>query len=564
MLTNLQIAKQAKLKPISVIARNIGLRNKDIIPYANYAAKVDLDSVRPILRKHKGKYILVTGINPTPFGEGKTVTSIGLSMALAKKGNQKSIACIRQPSLGPIFGIKGAGTGGGFSQVVPREDLNLHFTGDLHAVGVAHNLCAAFLDNHIYRGNALDIDARNIFLRRVIDINDRALRNIKISVGLKNNSLARISGFDMTTSSEVMSILSLCKSFKDLRKRLGRMTLALSHKKTLITADDLKVSGAMAVLLKDTIKPNLVQTVENTPCFMHTGPFANISHGNTSILADKLALNLSEFVVTESGFGTDCGAEKFFDIKSRISGDIPDCVVLVCSVRAIKMHSNKIAVYPGRPLDKRLYQENLGLLKKGICNLKRHIENIRLFGLSCVVAINRFDSDTDEEIDFLIKSSLEFGADFAAENRCFSKGSEGALELAGCVIKASNKSKNFRYLYDLDMSIREKISIIAKKIYGARSVRFSRFTEEKIRLFNRLKFDKLPVCIAKTHLSLSHDSLRKGAPTDFVIPINDLRLQSGAGFLYALAGKINTMPGLPTRPIGELMDIDSKGNPKGF
>ncbi|MCM8800491.1 MAG: formate--tetrahydrofolate ligase [Candidatus Omnitrophica bacterium] len=563
MLSDIQIAQAAKKEPIEKIARRLRINKRYIIPYGRYIAKIDLGILDEIKDRPKGKYILVTAITPTPLGEGKTVTTIGLSMALNRLGRLTS-TCLRQPSLGPVFGIKGGASGGGYSQVLPMEDFNLHFTGDVHAVGLAHNLAAAYLDNSIFKGNPLRINPETISWRRVIDVSDRFLRNVRIGLGGEDDGIPRDSGFDITVASEVMAILALSKSLKDLRNRLARIVLAYTYEGKPVTPEDIKVAGSMAVLLKDAIKPNLIQTIENTPCFVHGGPFANIAHGNNSILADRIALALSEFVVTEAGFGADCGAEKFFDIKCRVSGLIPDACVIVCSIRALKAHSGRFKVVAGKPLDKDLTNENLPALEEGICNLAKHIENIKLFGLPLVVAINKFASDTDKEIELVKKRAVELGADDCQISEVWLKGSKGGLDLAKAVIKASNQPKNFRFLYPLDIPIKEKIKIIATKIYGAKDVQYSELAESKIKLYTDYGWDRLPICMAKTHLSLSHDPNLKGRPKDFILPVRDIRASIGAGFLYPLCGDMRTMPGLPTHPAGENIDIDEKGNIVGL
>ena len=559
MLSNIEIARQAKKEPIEKIAKKLTIDKKYLIPYGRYIAKIDLSILEKIKDKKKGKYILVTAITPTPLGEGKTVITIGLSMSLNRLGKLTS-ACIRQPSLGPVFGIKGGAAGGGYSQVLPMEDFNLNFTGDVHAVGLAHNLAAAFLDNSVFKGNKLNINPDKIYWRRVIDVSDRFLRNIKIGLGTKEDGIPRESGFDITVASEIMAILALSNGLQDLRQRISRIVLADTFGDQPVTTQDLKVAGSMAVLLKDAIKPNLIQTIENTPCFVHAGPFANIAHGNSSILADRIALAFSDYVVTEAGFGADCGAEKFFDIKCRASGLIPDAVVIVCSIRALKAHSGKFRVVAGKPLDEGLVKENLSALEEGICNLEKQIENLKIFGLPVVVAINRFTTDTDKEIDLVKKRALEFGADACEISEVWQEGSKGAIALAKSIIKAANSPKKFNFLYPLDLPIKEKIKIIATKIYGAKDVEYAELAESKIRIFTERGWDKLPICMAKTHLSLSHEPHLKGRPKDFILPIRDIRPSIGAGFLYPLCGEMQTMPGLPTHPLGENIDIDEKGN----
>ena len=561
--SDLEIAQKARLKPIKEIARKLGIKEKELFLYGDHKAKVSLDAINRLKKKKNGKYIDVTAITPTPLGEGKTVTTIGLAMSLNRIG-KKTTVCIRQPSLGPVFGIKGGAAGGGYSQVVPMEDFNLHLTGDVHAVGVAHNLCAAFLDNSIFKGNPLNIDPNSVMWRRVVDVSDRFLRNIKIGLGGPEDGFERDSGFDITVASEVMAILALAEGLKDLRKRLGRIVLAMSKDGKAITAEDIKVAGAMAVLLKDAIMPNLLQTLENTPCLVHAGPFANIAHGNSSILADKIALKLSEYVVTESGFGADCGAEKFMNVKCRASGLKPDCVVMVCTVRALKMHSGKFQVVAGKPLDPGLLEENLTALEEGCSNLKKQIENMKLFGVPVVVAINKFTKDTKKEIELIRKKAIASGAEDAVLSEVWRKGSRGGEELAKAVVKAAEKKCDFKFLYPLNWPIKKKIEVIAKKVYGAGSVHYESEAEKKIDLYTKLGYDKLPVCMAKTHLSLSHDPKLKGRPQGFTLPIRDVRASVGAGFLYPLCGTMRTMPGLPTHPAGEKVDIDSKGRVVGL
>jgi formate--tetrahydrofolate ligase len=552
-----QISQKANLKPIIAIGRALGLRPKDLELYGNYKAKVSFEAIKKAPRRRGSRYIVVAGITPTHLGEGKTVTTIGLSMALNRIG-RRAVCCIRQPSLGPFFGIKGGGVGGGRSQVLP-EEINMHLTGDIHAVGQAHNLCASFLDNHLYRGNALGIDPGRIFWHRVIDVNDRPLRNVQIGLGGGSNGVERHTRFDITASSEIMAILALAASVPDLRARVGRIVVGLTSRGKGVTSEDLKVAGAMAAILKDALKPNLVQTIENTPCFVHTGPFANITHGNSSIIADKAALAFSDFVVTESGFGADCGLEKFINIKCRTSGLRPDAVVLVASVRALKVHSGMYKASPGKPLDRHLQREHVEALEVGSANLVKQIENSRIYGMPCIVAINRFVTDTPREIERLRRIALEHGAFDCVVNECYRYGSAGGADLARSVIAASAAKPRFNYLYPDSMPIKEKIRTIACKIYGAKDVHFDKAAEDNIAVYNRLGYAALPICMAKTHLSLSHDPSLKGAPAGFTLPVRDVRPSVGAGFLYALCGKVQTMPSLPSHPAGESIDIDSMG-----
>jgi formate--tetrahydrofolate ligase len=559
MLSDIQIAKRAKKLPINKIARRLKIDKGYLTHYGDYIAKVDLAILDKIKNRPNGKYILVTAITPTPLGEGKTVTTIGLSMSLNKLG-RLSCACIRQPSLGPVFGIKGSAGGGGYAQVLPREDFDLHFTGDAHAVGLAHNLAAAFLDNSLYRVNKLKINTEKIYWHRVVDIGDRFLRNVRIGLGDKASGVPRDSGFDITAASEIMAILALSKDLKDLRQRLGRIILAENQEGRPINAEDIKAAGIMAVLLKDAIKPNLIQTIENTPCFVHTGPFANIAHGSSSILQDLIAIKSSDYVVTEAGFGADCGAEKFFNIKCRLSGLIPDAVVIVCSIRALKAHAGICRVVPGKPLEECLAKENLSALEKGIVNLEKQIENIKIFGIPIVVAVNKFSSDSDKEIEFVINKAREFGAYDCQVSNVWADGSGGGLSLAKSVVRAANSDKNFRFLYTLEAPVKEKIRTIATNIYGAKEIEYSQIAEEKINRFNELGLSKLPICMAKTHLSLSANPDLKGRPKDFILPVRDIRAFTGAGFISPLCGEIQTMPGLPSAPRGENIDIDEKGN----
>ncbi|MFH1189547.1 MAG: formate--tetrahydrofolate ligase [Candidatus Omnitrophota bacterium] len=560
-MNDTEIAQKAKLKPIIGIAASLGINRNHLELYGDFKAKISLELLkRPA--KAKSKYIVVTGITPTHLGEGKTVTTIGLSMALNRMGN-KAVSCIRQPSLGPFFGIKGGGVGGGRSQVLPTEDINLHLTGDIHAVGQAHNLCASFIDNHLFRGNGLNIDKNAIYWRRVVDVNDRSLRNVRIGLGGESQyGIERDTGFDITAASEIMAILALSGSIKDMRERLSKIVVALTKDKKPVTAEDLRVAGSMALLLREAIKPSIVQTIEQTPCFIHTGPFANITHGNSSIIADRIALKLADYVVTESGFGADCGLEKFADIKCRTSGLKPDAVALVCSVRALKIHSGIYKMVAGKPLEKRIIKENLEAVEAGCTNLDRQIENSRLYGVPCVVSINRFATDTDKEIEAVRKKALASGAFDCVVNDCYRYGSKGAMALGTAVMEACRGKSKFRFLYPEDAPIKDKIEIIAKRVYGAASVHYEPAASVSIALFEKLGYDKLPVCMAKTHLSLSHDPALKGAPRDFILPVRDVKPSIGAGFLYALCGKMLTMPSLPACPVGENIDIDNNGRVK--
>jgi formate--tetrahydrofolate ligase len=564
MKSDIEIAQAAKMKHIKEIAAMIGLDEDYLELYGNYKAKVKLEVLDNFRDRPDGKYIDVTAITPTPLGEGKTVTTIGLSMALNKLG-KKAITCIRQPSLGPVFGIKGGAAGGGYSQVLPMEDFNLHLTGDTHAVGAAHNLLAAFLDTHLMKGNKLNIDPFSITLNRVVDVSDRALRNIIIGLGGPLNGIPRETGYDITVASEVMAILALTTGLKDIRQRLARIVVGSTYDGNPVTAEDLKCAGSMTVLLKDAIKPNLLQTIEHTPCFVHAGPFANIAHGNSSILADQIAIKLGDYVVTESGFGADCGAEKFMNIKCRYSGLKPDAVVIVATIRALKMHGGVFEFIPGKGVDRELMtRPDVEGVIKGCANLEKMIENMKLFGVPVVVAINRFDTDSKEEIDAVRERSLAAGAEDAVESDVWLNGGNGGLELAKAVMKAADKKSEFRFLYPLDWPIKKKIEEIATKIYGADGVEYLPEAEDKIELYTKQGFDKLPICMAKTHLSLSHDPNLKGRPTGFIVPIRDVRASIGAGFLYPLLGTMRTMPGLPEVPAGTKVDIDENGNIVGL
>jgi formate--tetrahydrofolate ligase len=561
VLSDLEIAQQAKLKKIEQVAEEAGILRDELELYGDYKAKIKLDILKRLGDKPNGKYIDVTAITPTPLGEGKTVTTIGLTQALCHIG-KKAFVCIRQPSLGPVFGIKGGAAGGGYSQVVPMEDFNLHLTGDVHAVSIAHNLAAAFLDNTLKRKNRLNIDPDMISWRRVVDLNDRwALE--EIIVGLKEGFLRR-TGFDISVASELMAILGLAQNLRDLRERVGRCVVAWTYDGEPVTCEDLKCAGAMTVLLKDALKPNLMQTLEGGPAFVHTGPFANIAHGNSSILADKIALKLADYVVTESGFGADIGMEKFFNIKCRASGLVPNAVVLVASIRALKMHSGDFTVVAGKPLDPGLTKENLDAVERGCANLQKHIENVALFGIPAVVAINKFTTDTKGEVEVVREQARKAGAECVVVSEVWEKGGAGGTDLAEAVVAACKKKSNFKLLYKDDASIEDKIRTIATKVYGARSVEFLPEAARKIKLFTKRGWNRLPICMAKTHLSLSHDATLKGRPKDFVLPVRDIRASIGAGFLYPLCGDMRTIPGLPTHPAGEVVDIDEDGKIVGL
>jgi formate--tetrahydrofolate ligase len=563
--SDLEIAQAAELLPIIEIAKKMGLEEDEIDLYGKYKAKIDFERVLERMKdRPNGKYIDVTAITPTPLGEGKTVTSIGLTESLAKIGKSVCLT-LREPSLGPVFGIKGGAAGGGYSQVVPMEDLNLHFTGDIHAVGAANNLLAAMIDTSILLGNPLNIDPLTISWRRVVDISDRALREIVVGLGGRENGYPRQTGFDITVASEVMAILALATSLKDLRERLSRIVVAYTYEGKPVTAEDLKAAGAMTVLLKEALKPNLIQTLEHNPCIMHAGPFANIAHGNNSIVADYVALKCADYVVTESGFGADMGAEKMMNIKCRYSGVTPDCVVITCTVRALKMHGGAFEVRPGKPIDEELVKkENMPALEEGTGNLIKQIENMRIFGLPVVVTINRRVTDTDKEIELVKRMAEDAGVVACIPIEVWAKGGEGGKEAAGAVVEACNQPKNFKFLYEDDWSIKEKIETIATKIYGADGVDYSPLAEQKIKQYTEAGYDKLPICMAKTHLSLSHDPNLKGVPKNYRLPIRDIRPSIGAGFLYPLCGEMRTMPGLPSRPAAVDVDIDETGRTMGL
>jgi methylenetetrahydrofolate dehydrogenase (NADP+)/methenyltetrahydrofolate cyclohydrolase/formyltetrahydrofolate synthetase len=605
--SDLEIAQAAELKPILEIAEALDLSPNDLELFGKYKAKVHLDVLDKFKNRPQGKYIDVTAITPTPLGEGKTTTTCGLTQGLGVIG-KRVVACIRQPSQGPTFGIKGGAAGGGYSQIVPMEDFNLHLTGDIHAITAAHDLTAAALDTRMFheagqsaeklfaalcppdkegkrhfsptmqrrlaklgidktdpddltaeereRFARLDIDPASITWNRVIDISDRMLRRIQIGMGPDEKGRTRITGFDISVASELMAILALTTGLEDMREKIGRVVVGTNLAGEAITAEDLGVAGAATVLMKDAIMPNLMQTLEGQPAFVHAGPFANIAHGNSSILADQIALKLADYVVTESGFGADIGMEKFFDIKCRYSGLIPNAVVLVTTVRALKMHGGGPKVVAGKPLDFAYTEENLPLLEKGCENLVAHIENVRRFGVPVVVAINRFTYDTPAEVELIRRLAVEAGAEDAVPSNHWAEGGDGALDLAEAVVAACEKPSDFRFLYPLDWSIKQKIEKIATDIYGAGSVSYSPEAEAKIDLYTRLGFDKLPLCMAKTHLSLSHDPAIKGRPKGYDFPVRDIRASVGAGFLYPLCGAMRTMPGLPTRPVFYDVDLD--------
>lgn len=550
MKKDVEIAQEAKMLPITEVAKVLDIPSDELEQYGKYKAKLSYSYIKENMNREDGKLVLVTAINPTPAGEGKTTTNVGLSMALSRLG-KKTVTTLREPSLGPCFGVKGGAAGGGYSQVVPMDDINLHFTGDFHAITSAHSLLAALLDNHIHQGNKLGIVTKRIVWKRVVDMNDRALRNIVIGLGGKGDGVTRENGFDITVASEIMAILCLASDLDDLKERLSKMVVAYNYDGEAVTAGDLEATGAMALLLKDAIKPNLVQTLDNTPAFIHGGPFANIAHGCNSVVATKTALKLGDYVITEAGFGADLGAEKFFDIKCRYAGLKPDCVVIVATVRALKMN--------GGVAKDNLAEENLDALRAGSSNLIRHIENVAKFGVPSVVAINRFPTDTEAELELLDKICEEYGVKVVL-SEVFAKGAEGGIDLAEEVIRICEEGKaDFKPLYDLDLSIEEKMEKIAKEIYRADGVDFTPAAKKQIKELTKLGYDKLPICVAKTQYSFSDDATLLGAPTGFTITVRELRVSAGAGFIVALTGSIMTMPGLPKVPAANGMDILSDG-----
>jgi formate--tetrahydrofolate ligase len=556
--SDLDIAQAAKLLPIEAIAEKMGLERDDIEFYGKSMAKIRLEVVEKLKDRPNAKYILVTAVTPTPLGEGKSTTTVGLGQGLHHIGKRANIA-IRQPSQGPTFGIKGGAAGGGYSQVVPMEQFNLHMTGDIHAVTAANNLLAAMIDNHIYQGNSLNIDPYSITWRRVLDVNDRDLRNIISGLGERGDGRPRSTGFDIAVASEVMAILALTTSLRDMRERFGRITIGMTggrrKDQVPVTAEQLQAAGAMTVLMKEAIKPNLFQTLENTPALVHAGPFANIAHGNSSILADLIGIKTSEYLLTEAGFGADIGAEKFFNIKCRYSGLRPDAAVLVATVRAMKLHTGKHRVVPGRPLPEAMLQENPDEVYEGAANLRKHIQNIRAHGVSPVVCVNHFSSDFDSEVEAIQRVAKEEGARCAVSKH-WAEGGAGAVELAKAVVEAAEEPTDFNFLYELDQPIKAKIEKIATTIYGADGVSYEAEAERQIRQYESAGFGKLPICMAKTHLSLSHDPNLKGAPTGFTVPIREVRASVGAGFIYPLLGQMRTMPGLSSSPAAEKVDID--------
>jgi formate--tetrahydrofolate ligase len=569
LLTDLEIARSIPLQPIQTVAERLGVLDEEFDPFGKYIAKIDAPGIIERLKdRPNGRYIDITGMTPTPLGEGKSLTTVGLSIALNRIG-KSTIGTIRQPSMGPLFGIKGGAAGGGYSQVLPMESFNLHLTGDTHAVSLAHNLLAAVLDTHIAQGNKLDIDLVSVTWPRVVDLNDRALRRVVVGLGGRENGQPRETRFDIAVASEVMAVLALARDLKDLRQRLAAITIGYSRDKKPVRAGDLGVAGAMAVLLKDALRPNLLQTTEHTPMLVHTGPFGNIAHGNSSVLADLAGLKLADYVVTESGFGADMGFEKFMDIKCRASGVLPDAAVMVCTVRALKMHSGRFRIVAGRPLDPGLAKEDLESISLGAVNLQKHLENVRALGVPTVVAINRFKTDTPAELDLVRKLALEAGAVDAQVSEVWELGGKGGEGLARAVVAAAESSERVngigpRMLYPLDVSIKDKIEAIARTMYGADGVEYLPEASRQIKLYTDLGLDKLPICVAKTQYSLSDNAALKGRPSGFTVMVREVRAYTGAGFLCPIAGEIMTMPGLPSNAAYHQIDLDDKGEIVGL
>ncbi len=561
--TDLEIAQAHRLVPITEIAASVGLREEDLELYGRYKAKIGLHVLERLQERPDGKLIAVTAVTPTPLGEGKTLTTIGLTQGLGRIG-KRAICTLRQPSMAPVFGIKGGAAGGGYAQVVPMEDLNLHFTGDLHAVAQAHNLLAALVDASLFHGNPLGIDPHTVTWPRTLDVNDRVLRNIVVGLGGPLNGYPRQTGFEVTAASEVMAILALTSGFQDLRRRLGRIIVAFDRTGKPVSAEDLRAAGAMAAILREAVKPNLVQTLEGQPCIVHTGPFGNIAHGQSSVLADRIALKLADYVVTESGFGADLGLQKFMDIKCRQSGLCPDCVVITCTVRSVKMHGGVGRIKAGKPLPEEIRRENVPAVEAGCQNLAHMIKIARYYGVPVVVAVNRFLDDTDAEVETILREALRAGARSAHQMNAWAEGGAGAVDLAAGVVEACACGTGFRLLYPDDLSIKEKIGIMARMVYNADGVSYDPQAEEKIGRFEALGWGRLPICMAKTHLSISHNPTWRNVPAGYVFPIRDIRASLGAGFLYPLAGAILTMPGLPSEPAAFNIDIDSEGRIKGL
>jgi formate--tetrahydrofolate ligase len=560
--SDLEIARQAMLKPLDDIASEIGIGQNLLEPYGESVMKIKLAAIEELAGAPAAKYVVVTAVTPTPLGEGKTTTTVGLGQGFKHIG-KRAMVTIRQPSMGPTFGIKGGAAGGGFSQVVPMEVLNLHLTGDMHAVTAAHNMLAAMVDNHLYQGNELGLDPHNITWRRVLDVNDRALRSIVIGLGSRLDGLPRQTGFDITAASEVMATLALSTSLEDLRARLGRIVVGYTTGGAPVTAEQLSAAGSMAVILRDAIKPNLLQTLENTPVLVHTGPFGNIATGNSSVVADLIGIHAGDYLVTEAGFGADMGAERFFNIKCRASGLTPDAAVVVTTVRALKAHSGKYKIIAGRPLPDDLLSENPDDVLAGAANLRKQIENVRLHGVSPVVAINAFPSDHPSEHRAIREVADQMGARSAVCTH-FADGGRGAAELAEAVAEAASEPSDFRFLYDSDASLRDKIETVARRVYGADGVSYTPVASRQLDTYEAAGFGSMPVCIAKTHLSISSDPALKGAPTGWTLPVREVRASAGAGFVYPICGDIRTMPGLSAHPAAARIDLDERGEIVGL
>jgi formate--tetrahydrofolate ligase len=559
---NLEVARKAKLKPLTEIAADMGIGGHLLEPYGEGVAKIKLDAIEELADLPRAKYVVVSAITPTPLGEGKTTTTVGLGQALKHIGRTATVA-VRQASMGPVFGIKGGAAGGGYSQVVPMEALNLHLTGDIHAVTETHNQLAAMVDNHLYQGNALGLEPHSITWRRVMDVNDRALRNIVAGLGARTDGVPRQTGFDITAASEAMAILALSTSLLDMRSRFGRIVIGSDAEGNPVTAEDLKAAGVMTVIMREAIKPNLMQTLENTPALVHAGPFGNIATGNSSVVADLIGIHGGDFLVTEAGFGADMGAERFFNIKCRNSGLKPDAAVLVATVRALKDHSGHYEVKAGKPLPEELLRENPDDVYAGAANLKKQIENVRLHGVSPVVAINAFPTDHESEYDVICEIAEEMGTRVAVCNH-FAEGGRGAVELAEAVAEAAEEAPSFRFLYPIEASLREKIETIAKRVYGARAVEYDPQAATLLDSYEKNGFGNLPICMAKTHLSISSDPSLKGAPKGWTLPVREVRASVGAGFVYPICGEMRTMPGLSASPAAEGIDIDEHGEIVGL
>jgi formate--tetrahydrofolate ligase len=555
--SDLQIARGASLKPVEDVAGDMGIRADLLEPYGRHVLKIRLEAIEELADRPKAKYVVVSAVTPTPMGEGKTTTTVGLGQAMKHIGRRATVA-IRQPSMGPTFGIKGGAAGGGYAQVVPMEILNLHLTGDFHAVTAAHNMLSALLDNHLFQGNAAGLDPHNITWRRVLDVNDRVLRNVIVGLGTHVDGIPRQTGFDITAASEVMAIFALAKSVQEMRERFGRVVVGYTEDSTPVTAEDIRGAGAMTVIMREALKPNLLQTLENTPVLVHAGPFGNIAHGNSSVVADLIGIHGGDFLITEAGFGADMGAERFFNIKCRASGLVPDAAVVVATVRALKAHSGRFTIVAGKPLPEKLLKENPDDVHAGAANLRKQIDNIRVHGVSPVVAINAFPDDHPSEHDAIRQIAESAGAR-AAVCRHFAEGGKGAIELAEAVAEVSEEPTNFRFLYPDEATLREKIETVATRLYGADGVDYDLKAARQLDRYERNGFGTLPVCIAKTHLSLSSDSSLKGAPTGWRLPVRDVRASVGAGFIYPICGDMRTMPGLGANPAAHAIDIDYRG-----